>query len=139
MNIGKLTYIYHSEDNNVDDVKAFVFNKLSDANTTEPNQPKDVVLNGFGRIGRFLARKLMAKTGKGNQLRLRAIVTRDSSTAGILEKRAYLLRADSVHGKFMGTVHTDFENNALVINGTTVYMIYANRLETIDYKHYGIQ
>lgn len=139
LDIGKLTYEYHSEENSVDDVKAFVFNKLSDANETEPIQPKDLVLYGFGRIGRLLARELMAKTGKGNQLRLRAIVTRDSSTTGILEKRANLLRTDSVHGKFMGTVDTDFENNALVINGTTVYMINANRPETIDYTQYGIQ
>jgi glyceraldehyde 3-phosphate dehydrogenase len=32
--------------------------------------PKDVVLYGFGRIGRLLARELMSKTGKGSQLRL---------------------------------------------------------------------
>ena len=116
-----------------------MFHKLSDANETKPIQPKDLVLYGFGRIGRLLARELMAKTGKGNQLRLRAIVTRDSSTAGILEKRANLLRTDSVHGKFMGTVDTDFENNALVINGTTVCMINADRPEAIDYTQYGIQ
>lgn len=91
MDIGKLTYEYHSEDNSVDDVKAFVLNKLSDASEIEVVQPKDLVLYGFGRIGRLLARELKAKTGKGNQLRLSPIVTRDSSKAGILKKKPIYL------------------------------------------------
>jgi len=38
--------------------------------------PKDVVLYGFGRIGRLAARRLVEMTGRGEQLRLRAIVIR---------------------------------------------------------------
>ena len=104
LDIGKLTYEYHSDDNSFNDVKAFVINKLSDAKDSREISPKDVILYGFGRIGRLLARELMAKTGKGNQLRLRAVVTRGEMTPEILEKRANLLRIDSVHGQFMGTV-----------------------------------
>ena len=55
----------------------------------------------------------MAKTGKGSQLRLRAIVTRGTVTAEILEKRANLLRTDSVHGQFMGTVEVDMQTKLI--------------------------
>ncbi len=86
-------------------------------------------INGFGRIGRLVARELMARTGKGNQLRLRAIVTRGEITPEVLEKRAALLRTDSVHGQFSGTVDIDIEKKALLINGTTVYLINASKPE----------
>lgn len=138
LDIGKLTYEYHADDNNFNNIKAFVINKLQGASETKEIQPKDVVLYGFGRIGRLLARELMAKTGKGNQLRLRAIVTRGAKNAEVLEKRANLLRIDSVHGQFMGTVDTDLKKNALLINGTTVHMINAENPEDIDYTKYGI-
>ena len=100
--------------------------------------PKDVVLYGFGRIGRLVARELMTRTGKGNQLRLRAIVTRGKVDQSVLEKRASLLKSDSVHGPFSATVNVDLENSALIINGTTVHMISANQPEDIDYTKYGI-
>ncbi|SFW54039.1 glyceraldehyde 3-phosphate dehydrogenase [Sinomicrobium oceani] len=139
LDIGKLTYEFHLEDDKYTNATAFIYDKLGDAHQSREIQPKDVVLYGFGRIGRLLARELMAKTGKGNQLRLRAIVTRGNSDAEILEKRASLLRNDSVHGDFPGTVSADAENQALLINGTTVHMISANAPEDIDYTAYGIK
>ncbi|MFL9838060.1 glyceraldehyde-3-phosphate dehydrogenase [Flavobacterium sp. ST-75] len=139
IDIGKLTYEYHIEDNKYNDAKAFVIDKLKDAKQSKNIQPKDVVLYGFGRIGRLLAREMMSKIGKGNQLRLRAIVTRDKNDAVLLEKRASLLRCDSIHGDFQGSVIADHENNALIINGTTVHMITANAPEDIDYTEYGIE
>lgn len=139
LDIGKLTYEYHLNDEQYNNAKAFVIQKLSDASKTKPIQPKDVVLYGFGRIGRLLARELMMKTGKGNQLRLRAIVTRGKLTQEILNKRASLLKTDSVHGTFSGTIDTDLEKGALIINGTTVYMVTANQPEDIDYTQYGIE
>lgn len=138
LDIGKLTYEYHSEDNRHNNVTAFVASKLKDASKNGDIQPKDVVLYGFGRIGRLVAREIMARTGKGSQLRLRAIVTRGSIDSKILEKRASLLRNDSVHGDFSGTVAIDAKNNALVINGTTVNIISANAPEDIDYTKYNI-
>lgn len=80
----------------------------------------------------------MAKTGKGNQLRLRAIVTRGKLDEEVLQKRAALLRTDSVHGEFSGTVEVDSKNNLLLINGTSVHMIAASNPEDIDYSAYGI-
>lgn len=139
IDIGKLTYEYHLEDDKFNDPKAFVISKLKNAKDYSEIKPKDVVLYGFGRIGRLLARELMSKIGKGQQLRLRAIVTRDKNDAVLLEKRASLLRHDSVHGDFEGSVQTDLENNALLINGTTVHLITANSPEEIDYTQYGIE
>ena len=48
---------------------------------------QDVVLYGFGRIGRLLARLLIEKTGPSAKLRLRAIVIRPGKD-GDLAKRA---------------------------------------------------
>ena len=139
IDIGKLTYEYHLEDDKYNDAKAFVIDKLKNAKNYQEIKPKDVVLYGFGRIGRLLAREMMSKIGKGQQLRLRAIVTRDKNDAVLLEKRASLLRYDSVHGDFNGSVIADPENNALLINGTTVHIITANTPEEIDYTAYGIE
>jgi glyceraldehyde 3-phosphate dehydrogenase len=138
LDIGKLTYEYRLEDEKYPDARHFVIDKLKGAKSSEEIQPKDVILYGFGRIGRLLARELMSKTGKGNQLRLRAIVTRDKNDASSLEKRASLLRYDSIHGDFQGSVMADPENNALIINGTTVHIITANSPEEIDYTLYEI-
>ena len=139
LDIGKLTYEYHLEDNKYEDATAFITDKLKNAKDFPNLKPKDVVLYGFGRIGRLLAREMMSKIGKGEQLRLRAIVTRDKNDASSLEKRASLLRYDSIHGDFEGSVTADTENNALIINGTTVHIITANAPEEIDYTQFGIE
>jgi len=138
LDIGKLAYECHLNPKMCNDKVAFVTKKLKDATNYKNNKPKDVVLYGFGRIGRLLARELMTKMGKGSQLRLRAIVTRGEIDETVLEKRASLLRIDSVHKDFIGTVEIDLENKALIINGTTVYMISARQPEDIDYNSYGI-
>lgn len=138
LDIGKLSYEYQLDNDKYHNVKAFVIDKLKNAKNADEIIPKDVVLYGFGRIGRLLARELMSKTGKGDQLRLRAIVTRDKNDASSLEKRASLLRYDSIHGDFQGSVVADIKNNSLIINGTTVHVITANGPEEIDYTQFGI-
>ena len=138
LDIGKLTYEFHQDENKFNEAKTFLVDKLKNAKATQEIQPKDIVLYGFGRIGRLLARELMTKMGQGDQMRLRAIVTRDKNDATSLEKRASLLRYDSIHGDFQGSVVADSVNNALIINGTTVHIITANAPEEIDYTNYGI-
>ena len=138
LDIGKLTYEFHSEENKFSNAKSFIIKKLKDARKSNSIEPKDVILYGFGRIGRLVARELMARTGKGSQLRLRAIVTRGEINEETLEKRAALLRNDSVHGDFYGTVTTDLKNSSLIINGTTVKIISSNAPEDIDYTSYNI-
>jgi glyceraldehyde 3-phosphate dehydrogenase len=137
IDIGKLVYEYNLNIKKIS-IEQFIDEELNPAKNNTAFEPRDVVLYGFGRIGRLLARELMALTGKGNLMRLRAIVTRGEITASVLEKRASLLRNDSVHGDFHGTVRVDIENKALLINGTTVHLISANMPEEIDYTLYGI-
>ncbi|TFB50308.1 glyceraldehyde-3-phosphate dehydrogenase [Cryobacterium tagatosivorans] len=97
----------------------------------------DVVLYGFGRIGRLLARILIEHAGGGQGLRLRAIVVRKGSDDDIV-KRASLLRRDSVHGPFEGTISVDTTNNTILANGTLIQVIYSSDPASIDYTAYGI-
>ncbi|WP_370739493.1 glyceraldehyde-3-phosphate dehydrogenase [Arthrobacter glacialis] len=97
----------------------------------------DVVLYGFGRIGRLLARILIEHSGGGHGLRLRAIVVRKGGDAD-LTKRASLLRRDSVHGPFNGTITVDQDKNIILANGTSIQVIYSDSPATIDYTAYGI-
>lgn len=122
-----------------DDMESFIKLKL-EKHLVANNftlQPKDVVLYGFGRIGRLAARILSEQIGKGEQLRLKAIVVRKNGDDDI-DKRASLLRKDSVHGPFSGTVSIDREKNQLIINGNPVQMIYANHPSEVDYTAFGI-
>src|SRR5690606_13058185 len=121
------------------DTTAFVIDKLRHAKNATSIQPKDVVLYGFGRIGRILARELMQNTGLGSQLRLRAIVIRGEIDKEALLKRASLLEHDSVHGVFPGTVTIDENKKALIINGTSVFLISGSSAESMDYTAYGIE
>jgi len=100
-------------------------------------EPQDVVLYGFGRIGRLLARLLIERNGPNATLRLRAIVVRGGKD-GDLEKRASLLRRDSVHGPFNGSITVDKKANVIKANGTYIQVIYANSPDSIDYTDYGI-
>ena len=140
LDIGRLASEWVSERAEFsNDVNSFLTNKLKDLIGKDKRVmiPRDVVLYGFGRIGRVLARELVSQAGKGEQLRLRAIVTRSYSDEE-LTKRAELLRNDSVHGPFPGTVIEDFEKKALVVNGHTIYMIASKNPEEINYVSYGI-
>ena len=139
LDIGKLVYEYHSNSPKKLDKKLFISSQLKDIKKTKTQAPKDVILYGFGRIGRLLTRELMVQIGAGSQLRLRAIVTRGEINDSVLEKRASLLRVDSVHGDFLGTVEVNTKAKALIINGTTVYMISASKPEDIDYTKYQIK
>ena len=98
----------------------------------------DVVLYGFGRIGRLLARILIEKTGGGDGLRLRAIVVRKGAENDLM-KRASLLRRDSVHGPFNGTITIDEASNTISANGNLIQVIYSNDPSSVDYTQYGIE
>ncbi|MFG3241961.1 MULTISPECIES: glyceraldehyde-3-phosphate dehydrogenase [unclassified Streptomyces] len=111
------------------------------ANKIERGDGRDVVLYGFGRIGRLVARLLIEKAGSGNGLRLRAIVVRQSGGRAVedLVKRASLLRRDSIHGQFQGTITVDEAKNTIVANGNEIKVIYANDPSEVDYMAYGIK
>ncbi|MEU3496729.1 glyceraldehyde-3-phosphate dehydrogenase [Kitasatospora cineracea] len=104
------------------------------ADKLERQAPRDVVLYGFGRIGRLLARLLVEKAGG---LRLRAIVVRNGGGDDLV-KRASLLRRDSIHGQFQGTITVDEATNTIVANGNAIQVIYSNDPGEVDYTAYGI-
>lgn len=139
IDIGRLASEWLEDNGNYPTIHDFVVSKLSKHIGKDKRNlvPKDVVLFGFGRIGRIAARELILQAGKGEQLRLRAIVTRSYSDEELI-KRAELLRTDSVHGPFNGTITEDFENKALIINGQTIYFIVAKEPEDVDYTMYDI-
>lgn len=139
IDLGKLTHEFQNESEEYEDLNDFLVSKLLGIEYHSHITPKDVVLYGFGRIGRLIARELMTKTGSGNQLRLRAIVTRGTITNEIIDKRLSLLKSDSIHGEFYGNVIADYDNKALIINGTTVYLISSNAPEDINYNSYDIE
>src|SRR4051794_7834889 len=123
------------------DLKDFVRAELADIvgkRGADERTSTDVVLYGFGRIGRLLARILVGHAGGGHGLRLRAVVVRKGSDNDLI-KRASLLRRDSVHGPFEGTISVDEENNTILANGTLIQVIYSNDPASVDYTKYGIE
>ena len=120
-----------------EDIAAFTAGALAGATGGERKGPQDVVLYGFGRIGRLVARLLVEKTGSGNGLRLRAVVVRKGGE-GDLAKRASLLRRDSIHGQFNGSITVDEERNVIIANGNEIQVIYSNSPDEVDYTAYGI-
>ena len=139
IDIARLTEKYRVEGNGASldeflrDELAEVVGKRGGDNRTST----DVVLYGFGRIGRLLARLLIEKAGGGHGLRLRAIVVRRGSDND-LTKRASLLRRDSVHGSFEGTIKVDHENDTITANGVQIQVVYSDNPATVDYTAYGI-
>jgi glyceraldehyde 3-phosphate dehydrogenase len=82
---------------------------------------------------------MLDRAGSGHSLRLRAIVVRKGNAENDLEKRASLLRRDSVHGSFKGTIQVDQENNAIIANGNYIQVIFSDGPDQIDYTQYGIK
>ncbi|PVZ90026.1 glyceraldehyde-3-phosphate dehydrogenase [Serratia sp. S1B] len=136
VDLGKLAVEYKEKGGDVD---AFVANAVQAIqNRATEVEPKDVVLYGFGRIGRILARLIIEQTGIGRGLSIKAIVVRKTSD-GDLAKRASLLRRDSIHGSFAGTISVDEENEAIIANGNFIKVIYASNPSEVDYTQYGIE
>jgi glyceraldehyde 3-phosphate dehydrogenase len=139
LDLGRLTNKWRTEGNGVS-AADFLRKELAPiVDQTEPllKEPRDIVLYGFGRIGRLLARLLIERTGKGNKMRLRAIVVRKGKGSD-LEKRAALLRRDSVHGPFNGSIVVDNDNCGIVANGVFIKVIYGDGPDKIDYQALGI-
>ena len=139
VDIGKLAYRYLASGNaNGLSIEQFLEQELATIGKAgDAERKKDVVLYGFGRIGRLLARLLIERAGPSALLNLRAIVVRPGEEDD-LEKRASLLRRDSVHGAFNGSITIDKEHNVIKANGAFIKVIYAKSPAEIDYTAYGI-
>ena len=145
IDIGELTlrcpFFKELRDNPLEKIDEYLNKELSsviDVESKRPESSKDIVLYGFGRIGRLLARLLVETTGPGNYFRLRAVVVRKGASDDDLLKRASLLRRDSVHGKFSGTIRVDSDSDSLIVNGNPIKFIYANSPESFKYSDFDI-
>ncbi len=141
IDLGRMSVEWLESARSMDEVHAFVGDRLATFQGENNGKiSKDVVLYGFGRIGRLLARRIISMTGKGQQLRLKAVVLRPKmkSVRAELEKRASLLRSDSVHGDFHGVVEVTGDDE-LTINGNKIKVIFAGSPTEIDYTAYGIK
>ena len=125
-------YLFDDKDLSLEEFVKDSVNDLIGKKGAILDKAQDVVLYGFGRIGRLLTRMLIEDSGGGENLRLRAIVVR-KSVEGDLIKRANLMRTDSVHGPFKGTIRVIEDEEKLIINGNEVKVIYKNDPSDIDY------
>lgn len=139
IDLGRLVMAYRADERglSVPEFTADVLADVTDGNKAAAQGPRDVVLYGFGRIGRLVSRLLIEKVGSGNGLVLRAVVVRKGGEDDLV-KRASLLRRDSVHGQFNGTIKVDAENDTIIANGNAIKFIYSNDPTSIDYTEYGI-
>ncbi|MCP0916801.1 glyceraldehyde-3-phosphate dehydrogenase [Acinetobacter indicus] len=135
IDLGKLAVAFKEQGGDADAFVAAAVKAVEGRPTSV--EGRDVVLYGFGRIGRILARLMIGQSGLGRGLNLKAIVVRKSAD-GDLEKRASLLRRDSIHGPFSGTISVDEENEAIIANGQFIKVIYASNPSEVDYTAYGI-
>ena len=140
--LGELTMrcpFFEELPDNPDKIDDYLMEQLdvSSLSSSRPSEPQDIVLYGFGRIGRLMARLLVQTTGPGNYFRLKAVVVRKGGENDLV-KRASLLRRDSVHGRFIGTIRVDLENDLLVVNGNPVKFIYASGPSEVNYEKLGI-
>ncbi len=142
LDLGKLCHEYLHQASYAD-MQSFLDFRLSELLGEEEDSDHDshdVVLYGFGRIGRILARLLIDRTGTGAKLRLRGVVVRaKGNVEQDLLKRAELLRRDSIHGEFDGAIRVDEEARAIIANGNYIQFIYANSPAEVDYTKYGIE
>lgn len=141
IDIGKLTSHFMANNEGLS-MEAYVKRECKDVlgrHDTVTHSPMDVVVYGFGRIGRLATRLLVEKAGGGQNLVQKAVVLRPPKDPILdLNRRASLLRHDSIHGSFRGTIRVDEENHVLVCNGNVIHFIYADDPAEIDYTRYGI-
>ncbi len=142
IDIGNLGLEWSRDQALYDNLKVFISKRLSNiiGQDAMNQSQKDIVLYGFGRIGRLVARRIIETTGKGEQLRLRAIVIRPKMEDRLVEaqKRASLFDSDSVHGDFGGNIEVSQDGNELIVNGNRIKLIYAGHPSEVDYTHYEI-
>jgi glyceraldehyde 3-phosphate dehydrogenase len=88
---------------------------------------KKIAINGFGRIGRLTFRNLLNKSG------LEVVAINDLTDTATL---AHLLKYDSAHGRFNGTVsHTP---NSLIVNGKEIVITAVRNPTELPWGEMGI-
>jgi glyceraldehyde 3-phosphate dehydrogenase len=80
-------------------------------------------INGFGRIGRLAFRSVMNRDG------IEIVAINDLLS---IEHLAYLLKYDSVHGRFSGTI--EVEKDTLIVNGKSIRVTYEKNPKNIQWN-----
>ena len=86
-----------------------------------------IAINGFGRIGRMVFRKLMSEDAVD-------LVAVNASYPA--ETLAHLVKYDSTHGKFEGDIFA--EDNALIVNGKRVELVNNRNPEELPWEKMNI-
>jgi len=88
-----------------------------------------VAINGFGRIGRLVARAILERPDCGLEL----VAINDLADA---KANAWLFKRDSVHGVFPGEVTTD--GNDMIVNGQRIHVTAERDPAKLPHKEYGV-
>jgi glyceraldehyde 3-phosphate dehydrogenase len=89
-----------------------------------------VAINGFGRIGRLVARAILERPDCGLEL----VSVNDLADA---EANAWLFKHDSVHGKFPGEVSVD--GNDIVVNGKRIHVTAEKDPAKLPHRDQGVE
>ena len=89
-----------------------------------------VGINGFGRIGRFVFRAAQ------NRNDIEIVAINDLCPVDYL---AYMLKYDTMHGKFEGTVEADVENSTLIVNGKKIRVTAVKNPEELAWDKVGAE
>ncbi len=89
-----------------------------------------VAINGFGRIGRLVARAILERPESGLEL----VAINDLADA---KANAWLFKRDSVHGAFAGEVTTD--GNNIVVDGKTIHVTAERDPAKLPHKQNGVE
>ncbi|WP_229007924.1 type I glyceraldehyde-3-phosphate dehydrogenase [Methylophilus sp. Leaf408] len=88
-------------------------------------------INGFGRIGRMVLRAAVQES-EFNDIEVVAI-----NSSYDIEYMMYMLKYDSVHGRFQGTVEADHGN--LIVNGKRIHLTAERDPNNIDWTKGGAE
>ena len=89
-----------------------------------------VAINGFGRIGRLVARAILERPDCGLEL----VAVNDLADA---KANAWLFKRDSVHGVFPGEVTTD--GNDIIVNGKRIHVTAEKDPANLPHKENGVE
>ncbi len=88
---------------------------------------KRIAINGFGRIGRLTFRNLLTRKG------VEVVAINDLTDNATL---AHLLKYDSAHGKFEGTV--DYTDDKMIVNGKEIFASAERDPSKLPWKELGV-
>ena len=90
-------------------------------------------INGFGRIGRFVFRSTVEAE---NAKEVQVVAINDLCPVDYM---AYMLKYDTMHGQFDGTIEADVEKNELIVNGNHIRVTAERDPENLKWDEVGAE